>query len=238
VSNGTVLITGANRGLGLEHARQYAASGWRVLACARRPDTAAALVSLVQAQPDAVSLHALDVTDAGAVEQLAASLSGEPLDILINNAGTFGPKGAPEGLAYQSLDNMDFRIWQQMLDVNLIAPFRLSVALAGNLRLAERPLLVMMSSDLGSIGNNANGQSHAYRTTKAGLNMLTKGISVEWTDIIVVSMAPGWCRTDLGGSDAVVDPVESVREQQQTFARLTQADSGRFIDRYGETVAW
>ena len=238
MSGGTVLITGANRGLGLEHARQYAAAGWRVLACARRPDAATGLTSLQQQFPDTVSLHALDVTDADAVEQLAAALSGEALDILLNNAGTFGPQGAPEGLAYQSLDNMDYDIWRQMLEVNLLAPFRLSVALAASLRLAERPLLVMMSSDLGSIANNANGQSHAYRTTKAGLNMLTRGIAQEWPDITVVSMAPGWCRTDLGGPDAVVDPVDSVAEQQQTFARLTQADSGRFIDRYGETVAW
>ena len=238
MSSGSVLITGANRGLGLEHARQYAAAGWRVLACARRPDAATELGSLQQEYPGTVSLHALDVTDAGAVEQLAATLAGEPLDILINNAGTFGPQGAPEGLAYQSLDNMDYDIWRQMLEVNLLAPFRLSVALAGSLRLADRPLLAMMSSDLGSITNNAQGNGHAYRTSKAGLNMLTRGIAVEWREIIVVSMAPGWCRTDLGGPDAVVDPVDSVREQQQTFARLTKADSGRFIDRYGETVAW
>jgi NAD(P)-dependent dehydrogenase (short-subunit alcohol dehydrogenase family) len=238
MTTGAVLVTGANRGLGLEHARQYAATGWRVLACARRPDRAIELQALHEHFPDTVSLHELDVTDAAAVERLADDLAGQPLDILLNNAGTFGPQGAPEGLAYQSLDNMDYDIWRQMLEVNLIAPFRLSVALAGNLRLADRPLLVMMSSDLGSITNNANGQSHAYRTSKAGLNMLTRGMSLEWTDIIVVSMAPGWCRTDLGGPDAVVDPVESVDEQQKTFARLGQADSGRFIDRYGETVAW
>jgi len=238
MSTGTVLVTGANRGLGLEHARQYAAAGWRVLACARRPDAATALKALHEQFSDTVSLHALDVTDAAAVDRLTNDLAGKRLDILLNNAGTFGPQGAPEGLAYQSLDNMDYDIWRQMLEVNLLAPFRLAVALVENLRLAERPLLVMMSSDLGSITNNANGQSHAYRTTKAGLNMLTRGMSLEWPDIIVVSMAPGWCRTDLGGADAVVDPVDSVDEQQKTFARLVQADSGRFIDRYGETVAW
>jgi NAD(P)-dependent dehydrogenase (short-subunit alcohol dehydrogenase family) len=238
MTTGTVLVTGANRGLGLEHARQYAATGWRVLACARRPDSATDLQALHEQFPGTVSLHELDVTDAAAVERLADDLTGLPLDILLNNAGTFGPRGAPEGLTYQSLDNMDYDIWRQMLEVNLLAPFRLSVALAENLRLAERPLLVMMSSDLGSIANNANGQSHAYRTSKAGLNMLTRGMALEWTDIIVVSMAPGWCRTDLGGPDAVVDPVESVEQQQKTFARLGLADSGRFIDRYGETVAW
>lgn len=238
MSAGTVLVTGANRGLGLEHVRQYAASGWRVLACARAPEASGELQALRDERPDGIELLPLDVTDFDAVDALAVQLSGRPLDILLNNAGTFGPQGAPEGMAYQSLEHMDYDIWRRMLEVNLLAPFRLSVALAGSLRLSARPLLVMMSSDLGSIANNAQGKSHAYRSSKAGLNMLTRGIAVEWPDIIVVSMAPGWCRTELGGPDAVVDPVDSVREQQRTFAGLTAADSGRFIDRYGETVAW
>jgi len=235
---GTVLITGANRGIGLEHARQYAVAGWQVLACARRPDQATALLALAKEFPDQLKLLGLDVTDFAAVDALAAELANTRIDVLLNNAGTFGPQGAPEGLAYQSLANMDYDIWRQMLEVNLLAPFRVAVALAGSLRLAERPLLVMMSSDLGSIANNSQGQSHAYRSSKAGLNMLTKGMAVEWQDFIVIAMAPGWCRTDLGGPDAVIDPVDSVRDQQNTFARLGAADSGRFIDRFGSAVDW
>jgi NAD(P)-dependent dehydrogenase (short-subunit alcohol dehydrogenase family) len=233
-----VLITGANRGLGLEHARQFAAQGWRVVACARSPERAADLQKLAAEYPQEIALETLDVTDFDAVDALGERLADEPLDLLLNNAGTYGPQGAPAGMAYQGLDAMDYRIWRQMLEVNLLAPFRVAVAMQPALRRAARPLLVMMSSDLGSIANNQQGHSYAYRSTKAGLNMLTKGIAVEWPGIIVVAMAPGWCRTDLGGADAVVDPVDSVREQQKVFATLTPADSGRFIDRFGETVAW
>ena len=96
----------------------------------------------------------------------------------------------------------------------------------------------MLSSDLGSIGNNRLGHSHAYRTSKAGLNMLTKGIANEWRDLIVVSMAPGWCKTELGGEEAEIDPVESVRAQLQTFATLNPGHSGQFLDRFGALVAW
>lgn len=237
-SAGTVLITGANRGIGLEHARQYASTGWQVLACARRPEQATALQALSAEYPGRVKLLALEVTDFAAVDALAEELAGQRIDVLLNNAGTFGPQGAPAGLAYQSLANMDYDIWRNMLEVNLLAPFRVAVALSDCLRLAERPLLVMMSSDLGSISNNSQGSSHAYRSSKAGLNMLSKGMAVEWPDIIVVAMAPGWCRTDLGGPDAVVDPVDSVRDQQRTFATLAAADSGRFIDRFGSSVDW
>ena len=158
--------------------------------------------------------------------------------MLINNAGTFGPEGSPEGMRYQSLAHMDYEIWRNILEVNLLAPFRVTVALAASLRLASRPVVVMLSSDLGSIGNNRLGQSHAYRTSKAGLNMLTKGIANEWRDLITVAMAPGWCKTELGGEGAEIDPADSVRAQLQTFAALTAAQNGQFIDRFGAPVAW
>jgi NAD(P)-dependent dehydrogenase (short-subunit alcohol dehydrogenase family) len=96
----------------------------------------------------------------------------------------------------------------------------------------------MMSSDLGSIAQNQSGGSYAYRSSKAALNMVAKGMAVEWPDLTVVAMAPGWTRTDLGGADAPLEPAESVRLQQQVFDRLTRADSGRFLNRFGETVPW
>jgi NAD(P)-dependent dehydrogenase (short-subunit alcohol dehydrogenase family) len=180
----------------------------------------------------------LDVTSEIEIQELARELRQTPLDLLINNAGTFGPEGSPEGMRYQSLAHMDYAIWRNILEINLLAPFRVTVALAPSLRLAARPVVVMLSSDLGSIANNRMGQSHAYRTSKAGLNMLTKGIANEWRDIIVVSMAPGWCRTELGGEEAEIDPAESVRDQLKTFAALTTSHSGQFLDRFGSPVAW
>lgn len=237
-SAGTVLVTGANRGLGLEYCRQLAAAGWRVLAGTREPDLAADLQSLARSHHDQVRTVRLDVVDEAGIQAVVQELRGQPLDMLINNAGTFGPEGSPQGMRYQSLANMDYEIWRNILEVNLLAPFRLTVALAASLRLASRPVVIMLSSDLGSIANNRLGHSHAYRTSKAGLNMLTKGIANEWRDLITVAMAPGWCRTELGGEEAEIDPGDSVRAQLQTFAALTADHNGQFIDRFGAPVAW
>ena len=233
-----MLVTGANRGLGLEYCRQLAAAGWQVVACTRHPEGAPALRELARTNPGRMRVLQLDVTDERQVETLAVELRGTRLDMLINNAGSFGPEGSPGGMRYQSLAHTDYGIWRDILEVNLLAPFRLTVALAPSLRLATRPVVIMLSSDLGSIANNRMGQSHAYRSSKAGLNMLTKGIANEWRDLIIVSMAPGWCKTELGGEEAEIDPAESVRAQVQTFARLNASHSGQFLDRFGAQVAW
>jgi len=99
-------------------------------------------------------------------------------------------------------------------------------------------LFVNMSSDVGSVEQNRTGKLYAYRSSKAGLNIISKGMAVEWHDVVVIAMAPGWCRTDLGGTEAEVDPVDSVRAQQELFDRLGPEDSGRYLDRFGETVPW
>ena len=230
------LITGANRGLGLEHARQFAARGWRVFACARGPDVPA-LNELAQ-QYDQVSLHALDVTEHAAVDALAAELSDTAVDILVNNAGTTGPQGTPEAMRYQSLANMDYQIWREIMEVNVLSAFKVATAFRDHVAASDRRLLVNMSSGLGSVTNNQTGNMYAYRSSKAALNIITKGMAAEWQDLIVIAMSPGWCRTDLGGQDAPVDPVESVQAQQALFERLDVADSGRYVDRFGETVPW
>jgi len=232
-----VLITGANRGIGLEHARQYAEQSWDVDATARRPDAADALLALRDQHPQQISVHALDVTDHAAVDALAKQLQDVRIDVLLNNAGTFGPQGAPAGMAYQSLTNMDFDIWRTMLEVNLLGAFKVAVAFHDHVAASDMKLIVNMSSGLASIEHN-QGSSYAYRSSKAGLNMLTKGMGAEWTDVTVISMAPGWCKTDLGGEDAVVETADSVRDQQALFPALTRADSGRFVDVNGDSVPW
>jgi NAD(P)-dependent dehydrogenase (short-subunit alcohol dehydrogenase family) len=237
-SPGTVLVTGANRGLGLEYCRQLVANGWQVLAGTRDPKAATELQKLAKANASSLRILKLDVANGDEVHALENELRDQPLDLLINNAGTFGPEGSPGGMRYQSLDHMDYGIWRNILEVNLLAPFRLTVALAASLRLAPRPVVIMLSSDLGSIGNNRMGQSHAYRTSKAGLNMLTKSIANEWRDLIIVAMAPGWCKTELGGDEAQIEPADSVRAQLKTFAKLSASHSGQFLDRFGAPVAW
>ena len=230
----SVLITGANRGLGLEYARQYAALGWDVIACTRKPGAA----ELTALPAERVRICELDVVDHKAVDELADEIRSVPIDVIINNAGTTGPKGAPECMEYSGHDNMDFDIWRQTLEVNLLGAFKVATAFREHLVTSDRGVLVNMSSDLGSVAQNTQGSLYSYRTSKAGLNIMTKGFGNEWPDIISVAMAPGWCRTELGGAGAEIDPVDSVRMQIKTIGKLTQEHSGCFIDRFGDTVPW
>ena len=191
-----VLVTGANRGIGLAHAERYAHSGWAVHACARRPEQSAALQALQSAFPQTVALHRLDVTEAAAVAALAEQLRDQPIDILINNAGSFGPKGAPEGMAYQGLENMDYGIWRQILDVNLLGPFSVAVAFRPHLRRGHAAFSRHDVERPGFDHAERERQLYAYRSSKAGLNMITRGMAVEWRDLTVIAMAPGWTRTE------------------------------------------
>ncbi|MGI9290857.1 MAG: SDR family oxidoreductase [Gammaproteobacteria bacterium] len=230
----TVLITGANRGLGLEYVRQYLDQGWQVHACTRKPD-ALELTSLKQ---DNLSIHKLDVVDHQGVDALAESLNNKPIDVLINNAGTTGPKGAPECMEYSGVDNMDYAIWRDTLEVNLLGAFKVATAFRPHLTKADRGILVNMSSDLGSMKQNTMGNMYSYRSSKTALNMVTKGMANDCKEFITVSMAPGWCKTELGGTGAEIDPADSVTEQICALAGVTKEQSGTFIDRFGKSVAW
>ena len=233
-----ILITGSSRGLGLEHAKQYLAKGWEVIATARNPESSPGLKALESHHADRLRQIQMDVTDHPRVAAVAEELAGQSLDLLLNNAGTYGPKSAFEGMHYQSLESMDYDLWREMHEINVMAAFKVAVCFKPHLEAAAHPLLVNMSSDMGSIGNNSIGQAYAYRSSKAALNMLTKGMAMEWRNLAVIAMAPGWCRTDLGGPEAPVDPVESVRMQQELFENLEFSRSGEFINRFGESVNW
>lgn len=233
-----ILITGASRGLGLEHVRQYLEGGWEVIATARDPEASPGLKALESIGSGVLRPIVMDVTDHTRVDAVAGELQGEPLDILLNNAGTYGPKSAFEGLYYQSLESMDFEIWREIHELNVMAAFKVAVSFKPHLEAAAKPLLVNMSSDMGSVANNTIGKAYAYRSSKSALNMLTRGMAIEWPNITVISMAPGWCRTDLGGPEATVETPDSVRLQQELFARLDSSRSGEFIDRFGENVSW
>lgn len=231
------LVTGANRGLGYEYVRQLLERGWHVIACTRKPD-APALQELSGRFAERLDIRVLDVTDHAAVDALAAELESIRLDLLVNNAGTTGPKGTPECMEYQALDNMDYAIWRDILEVNVLGLFKVATAFHPHLASGGRGLLVNLSSDLGSNAQNTRGNLYSYRVSKAAVNMISKGIGNDWHDIVCVAMAPGWCKTDLGGSGAEIAPEDSVAAQLDTFARLGAEDSGRYIDRHGETVPY
>lgn len=225
----SVLVTGANRGIGLEFARQYAAEGWRVFATCRDPANAEALNAL----DGQVSVHRLDVGDPRNAAVLAAELGGEPIDELINNAGIYGPRGVKLGA-------FDFEAWHEVMRVNVIGPIAVADAFIENVAKSERKLIVAVSSGMGSIGRNTGGTEYKYRSSKAALNMAMKCLAIETAPLGIVCaiISPGWVRTDMGGAKAAISPEESVRGMRAVMARLTPDDTGRFFNHEGAELPW
>lgn len=212
-----VLITGANRGIGLEMASQFAAAGWEVIGTARKPDNAADLKAL------GVRIEQLDVTDPDSVRQLSESLDDVAIDVLINNAGIF-PR-------VSSIDETNFDDVARAFSINTIGPMRVTRALLPNLRLGERKVVANMSSQLGSITNNSSGGAYGYRESKAALNMFTRSLSAELDGegFICVMLHPGWVQTDMGGANATLTPTQSVAGLRKVIEELDDGDDGRFL---------
>jgi NAD(P)-dependent dehydrogenase (short-subunit alcohol dehydrogenase family) len=223
---GTVLITGANRGLGLELARQLDSQGYTVIGTARKPGRATELNEL------GVRVEQLDVTDPASIASLASTLDGVPIDLLINNAGFFDRSN-------RTLEEVDFEVMARTLDVNAMGPLRVTRALLPNLALAKGRTIVSVSSQMGSVTSNS-GSYYSYRASKAALNqlMVTLAHELENDDYTCVVMHPGWVRTDMGGQNATLSPEESVRGMIQVIESLTTGDNGRFLDYSGEELPW
>lgn len=224
----TVLITGAARGLGHEFARQYAADGWRVIATVRDPKSGAALASLGKA----VEVHLADVSDRPALARLAKDLKGAPIDVLICNAGIYGPRGQPVG-------QTDYESWATVLQVNLMGPMATVEALLENVAKSERKQIIMMSSRLASITLNEGGDP-IYGTSKTALNQLAKTLSVDLAGrgITVVAVSPGWVKTNMGGPSAPLTAETSIAGLRKVIGGLTRKDNGKFIHYDGTENPW
>lgn len=221
----TVLITGANRGLGLEFARQYAADGWTVIGTARSPDRADDLKALD------VQVLQLDVTDQASIDALVATLDGRAIDMLINNAGIFPRVG--------KIDEVDAGDYSLTLMVNTLGPVLVTQALMPNLRASEMKRIVNITSRLGSIELNS-GNFYGYRESKAALNMFTKTLGTELgpEGFICLTIHPGWVRTDMGGPTANLSPEESVTGMRAVIDSLAPEDNGTYRSYAGEAVPW
>lgn len=221
----TVLITGASRGLGLEFARQYAADGWQVIACCRNPDKAEALRKI---QGD-ISIERLDVVDDGQIKELAGHLKGRSIDLLINNAGIYGPRGA----------QVDTKSWLEVFQVNTIAPYHITEALAPLVAKSKQKTIVNITSLMGSVASSSGG-SPIYRSSKAALNMVMKGLSntLRSDGVTVVLFHPGVVQTGMGGTGAPLKTPDSVGSLRKVIGRLTVADSGKFYNYDGTPLPW
>ena len=222
-----VVVTGANRGIGLELVRQLLARGDQVEAACRRPDDAREL------RATGARVHAVDVADGASVAAFAAALDDLPVDLVINNAGVFGDMR-------QRLADFNYEAATRTFEVNALGALRVSQALLPHLRRGTGKKLAYISSVLGSI-SNTNAPDHlAYRVSKAALNMIARSIAFELRDdqILSIVVHPGWVRTAMGGPNAPTSPAEAAEAILAQIDAATFTDTGEFVDTQGARCAW
>jgi len=224
----TAVITGANRGLGLEFARVYLAAGWTVHAGCRNPMRADELKKL----KGDLHIHALNVDDPKDAKALAKSLGSEPVDLLLNNAGIYGKRDVKVG----GFDHDEFL---NVLKTNVVAPIRLAEALVENVAHSTMKKMAFVTSRMGSIAMNAGG-SIAYRTSKTALNMAVSCLSmdVKSRGITCILLHPGWVKTDMGGPNAAIGIPESIAGMTQVIEKTGHDDTGKFYDYQGQAIPW
>lgn len=229
----TILITGANRGLGLEFTRQYLAEGCAVIAACRIPLEAQELGQLKRDSKDALTLIEMDVADTGSVQRAAASVKAQSIDVLINGAGVMGDRG-------QTLGSLDYPDWSYVLEVNLMGPARVSEAFLDRIARSARRLIVTITSGMGSLTDNTSGGYIAYRTSKAAVNMLMRSAAIDLKPrgVTCVVVNPGWVKTDMGGPNAKLSPKESVDAMRRLIAKLGPENTGRFYNHDGREYPW
>lgn len=227
------LITGANRGLGLEHVRQLLERGWHISAACRNPDSADELRALDPGD-GRLSLHAYDAGDLASPAALARSVTG-PIDLLFANAGMMNASTR----AFGTSANADMQL---EMTVNSIAPLALVEAFADQVAASELKVIALQSSRMGSIADNDSGGAYGYRASKAALNAIGKSLSIDLKprDIVVLVLHPGWVKTDMGGPNGLLTVQEAVSGQLDLIARAWKqpAMSGRFFHVSGQDLAW
>lgn len=232
------LITGANRGIGLELTRQYLADGWDVIATCRDPRSAAELSQLA-GHSRQLQIEQLDVTNARDINALATRLAGRPLDVLLHNAGIIGPLPVAEHIGQQQFGSIDYGVWEQVLRTNLLAPVQLSEALLDNVANSTQRKIVAISSTVGSIVERQT-PAMAYATSKTALNkaMTLLAAQLRERDIAVLIYCPGYVKTRLDFGTADVEIPASVAGLRQLIAAAKLADSGAFRRFNGDVIAW
>ncbi len=235
----TTLITGANRGIGLEFCRQYAADGWRVLACSRHPEkphlgTSDALNKLAAQYPELIKMHALDVADHAQIERLAQVLANESIDLLINNAGIY-PDSDKRGFGHT-----DYAEWTRAFRINTMALLKMAETFATQIARSKQKTIVTITSKMGSIADNSGGGNYLYRSSKAAVNMVVKSLAIDLKPIGITAIVfhPGWVKTDMGGPNALISAEQSVSGIRQVISSLTLADSGKFFGYDGQVIPW
>ena len=230
MNNFTVLITGANRGLGLEFVRQYSQLGWSVLACCRNLSNSNEL-EILQKKFSSIEIFQLDVGNLNEIKDLSNTLKDRTIDILLNNAGIYR-SGA--------LGSIDTEEWIESFKINTIAPYVVIKSFLNNVMRSNQKKIVSITSKMGSIDDNTSGGSYIYRTSKTALNSMMRSMThdLENTGISTLILHPGWVKTDMGGSNAWINSTESVTGMIQQIEKLSQKNSGEYVDYSGKTIKW
>ncbi|CAM8412931.1 SDR family oxidoreductase [Candidatus Methylopumilus planktonicus] len=225
----TVLITGANRGLGLEFVKQYALDNYEVIACTRKINKKDGLHRL-QASFENISIHTLDVENFLSIDQFAKTLT-KPIDILINNAGLY---------PNSSFDHINYEAWLNAFKINALAAFKMVKAFLPHLKKGELKKIASLTSKMGSIDDNSGGGEYLYRSSKTALNMVMKSLSIDLKphDMSLITLHPGWVRTDMGGPNGLIDVDESVTGMKHQIDKLSIKTSGQFIAYDGKKIPW
>jgi NAD(P)-dependent dehydrogenase (short-subunit alcohol dehydrogenase family) len=220
------LITGTSRGIGLELTAQALERGDTVLAVARKPAESRELQALKQRYPDRLKIAAVDLNHPDAPSQVARAASElSSLDVVINNAGIYN-------------EGETLRDFEESFRINSIIPFLVARELLPLLQKSKQPKLAQITSLMGSIEDNQSGGSHAYRSSKAALNMLTKGLALDESWLTAVVIHPGWVKTRMGGEGAPTSTRESAAGIWKVIERLKKSDSGSFFDFEGDRLSW
>lgn len=221
----TVLVTGANRGIGLALVREYLSAGDTVIATCRTPEKADEL------NATGAEVHPLEVTDAGSISALKTTLGDRAIDLLINNAGVGGDS---------EFGNLDTAIWEHVLEVNTIAPLKIIEALQNNVEAGSGRMIANISSQMGSIDTCTASFGLIYRSSKAALNMALRAAAHEVSEkgITLLTLHPGWVQTDMGGKKAPVSPEDSAAGLRKVIAGAGPAKDLRFMDYQGKTLPW
>lgn len=229
----TVLITGSNRGIGLEFVKQFLAKEKRVIACCRRFKQAMDLQDLAK-NNNLLSIYELDVCDETQIAKVAKELSPKPIDILINNAGIYGERRV-------ELGNIERSNFLKVMDVNCLGTLKVAEAFAPHVGKSQRKIMVTISSQMGSITDNSSGGSYAYRASKAALNAVMRSFALDVQNIGIKAMTlhPGWVKTDMGGHNALISAKQSVTGMIEQIDRYGADDHAEVFRRFdGKTIQW
>ena len=228
----SILITGTNRGIGLEFVKHYIKNNEKVIATCRNRNSAKDLLELENTTNN-LSLVELDVSNPNSINNFTSKIAGLPIDTFISNAGVSGPKNIEFG-------NFDAKEWLDVFNINTIAPLIITQKILKNLRLGKDKKLVFISSKVGSIEDNTSGGMYIYRTSKTALNQVIKSLSIDFKEdnFIVVALHPGWVQTDMGGPNALIDTKTSVKGLIEVIDSLTPKNSGKFYNYDGSPIPW